>query len=315
MSQQDDIKDHLMKEAKAFDRHISERIKHGFVPDLQNLKPVDWFYNNVWREPEIFEIQWGERIRQLIENAHQQGGRVLEVGCGSGFIALELVRAGLEVTAVDLSPESIKIAESYAKSILGDNELSRLDYQCMDVMECGFAAASFDTIVCFRSLHHMADLAAIVSRIQEWLKPRGLFLISEPIRAGFDVQSAELAALLRVLLPTWQDKTTVIEGVWDDSRWEQQVGVVLHEYKMECDHKQSPLDNTTDDFSMYANVLAEGFDLEKTEFADAFVDKLLGGLRGDNRFQLARFLKFYDDYLVRHQLMPPTSVEIVARKS
>lgn len=38
------------------------------------------------------------------------GERVLEVGCGSGFIALHCAKAGAEVAAVDIDPEAVDCA-------------------------------------------------------------------------------------------------------------------------------------------------------------------------------------------------------------
>ena len=50
------MENNKISEADAFDKQIEERIKNGFIPDLRRLRKVDWFYNNVWREPEFVEI-------------------------------------------------------------------------------------------------------------------------------------------------------------------------------------------------------------------------------------------------------------------
>ena len=70
----------LKEEAKAFDVQTDERIKHGFIPDLRRLRKVDWFYNNVWREPEFVEIQMMPRINFVIDIAKDRGGKVIRTG-------------------------------------------------------------------------------------------------------------------------------------------------------------------------------------------------------------------------------------------
>ncbi len=105
----------LEKEAEAFDKQIEERIKHGFIPDLRRLQKVEWFYNNVWREPKFVEIHWMPKINFILDIAKNKGGVVLEIGCGSGYLSLELARNGLDVTGVDLSSKNIEIARKFAK--------------------------------------------------------------------------------------------------------------------------------------------------------------------------------------------------------
>ncbi len=57
-------------EAQAFDDQIKERVKHGHIPDLREVKPCDYFYCNPWRHPELVHIDMGESLQLMLKNAY-----------------------------------------------------------------------------------------------------------------------------------------------------------------------------------------------------------------------------------------------------
>jgi 2-polyprenyl-3-methyl-5-hydroxy-6-metoxy-1,4-benzoquinol methylase len=50
----------------------------------------------------------------LLRDAAITGGRVVDLGCGSGIWGAELLRAGYEVTGVDISPGMVELARGRA---------------------------------------------------------------------------------------------------------------------------------------------------------------------------------------------------------
>ncbi len=56
------------------------------------------------------------------------------------------------------------------------------------------------------------------------------------------------------------------------------------------------------------------FSVLEEKYSDAFIDKIIGGIRGDHKYEIARFLKFLDEHMVRNNILPPTSLELVAVK-
>lgn len=46
--------------------------------------------------------------------AHKVGGSVMELACGTGRLAIELAKAGFDVTAVDISPRMLVLLERKA---------------------------------------------------------------------------------------------------------------------------------------------------------------------------------------------------------
>jgi SAM-dependent methyltransferase len=70
------------------------------------------------------------------------GQRVLDVGCGTGVVALAATRTGAHVTALDLTPELLARARENA-SIAG----AEVDWHEGDVEALPFEDASFDAVV------------------------------------------------------------------------------------------------------------------------------------------------------------------------
>lgn len=317
VSQHSDARDNhiqLQKEAQAFNAQAAERVKNGFVPDLRALSKVSWFNNNVWREPELVELHWMPRINAIITRAKQKKGRVLEVGCGLGMLSLELARNGLDVIGVDVSPESIKIANQYREKNTYTSNFGSLEYKCIDALSLDIPEQSLDTIVFFRSLHHIAELDKIMKKAKSWLKPNGCLILSEPVRDHFNKNSAFIAGLLRMILPTWKSYTEKCSGDWNINRWEKYLNEIFAEYTYDEDHQQSPMDNSVSDADEIHHIIKKYFTIKEQYRCDAFIDKIIGGLRGDDRFALAKFLLFLDEYMIKNGMLEGTSLELFAER-
>src|SRR5262245_11679630 len=53
-------------------------------------------------------------LARFVSSLHLQGKSFLEIGCGSGVVALCASRAGAEVTAVDVNPEAVRCTTTNA---------------------------------------------------------------------------------------------------------------------------------------------------------------------------------------------------------
>lgn len=304
----------LAQEAQAFDQHVDERIRQGFVPDLRRLRKVEWFYNNVWREPEFVEIYWLPKVEFVLDIAKSSGGKVLEIGCGYGYLSLELARSGLDVTGIDLSPKSIEVAKRFAKENPYIKGFGSLEYVCADINSMDIGEEKYDSIVFFGTLHHMEDLTGVIDKVHRGLRQNGNLIISEPIRDNFTRESAEFAAILRAVLPTWVPYEQKLEGIANSEAWRQYVDQIYNEYTYQDEHVQSPCDNSIASEQAILNAIGDKFEVNVRKYSSAFIDRLIGGLRGEDRFRLARFLKFLDDELVQRDLLPPTGISIHATK-
>lgn len=97
-----------------------------------------------------------------------QHKRVLDVGCGGGFLSNELALAGFKVTGVDLSPESLKVARAYDKT-------NSVKYEVADAFHLLYDDESFDVVTAMDFLEHVEDPKGVVKEFSRVLKPGGYF--------------------------------------------------------------------------------------------------------------------------------------------
>ena len=95
--------------------------------------------------------------------------KVLDVGCGAGFLSNDLARNGLHVTGVDLSGERLKVAKKY-------DETKSVHYQIADAYKLPFPDQSFDVLTAMDFLEHVEDPKLVIKEFSRVLKPNGIFI-------------------------------------------------------------------------------------------------------------------------------------------
>jgi 2-polyprenyl-6-hydroxyphenyl methylase/3-demethylubiquinone-9 3-methyltransferase len=100
-----------------------------------------------------------------------KGIKVLDVGCGGGLACEFLAKLGANVSGIDLSINSIKAAQEHAK-----NSNLEINYQCGVAENLPYNENTFDIVLCFDVLEHVADLKIVISEIYRVLKKDGIFL-------------------------------------------------------------------------------------------------------------------------------------------
>jgi SAM-dependent methyltransferase len=97
------------------------------------------------------------------------GRRVLELGCGTGDLSLELLRRGARLTALDVSPASVALLRERAERFMPGAPLRPL---VAGAEETGLEAGSVDRVVGKWILHH-ADAPAALRELRRVLRPGG----------------------------------------------------------------------------------------------------------------------------------------------
>jgi SAM-dependent methyltransferase len=116
------------------------------------------------------------------------GAEVLEVGCGEGQVACELLQRGYRVTGLDSDSEAVARAQARGVPAVVAS-WPKFD-----------SSVSFDAIAFTRSLHHINPLRESIVRARELLNPNGFLLVED--FALDEVNEATVAWFVNVLRST-----------------------------------------------------------------------------------------------------------------
>lgn len=139
-------------------------------------------------------VQYRPLLREI--TALNRGGRYLEVGSGTGFLATMVAEhnPGIHITALDLSADMAALAEAHIA------EKNLQDRISCAIGNAGDAASidqfgEFDLVYSAFSLHHWKDAGKAIANLWNVLRPDGIlylydlkrvwWLYSLPVNGGF----------------------------------------------------------------------------------------------------------------------------------
>ncbi len=117
---------------------------------------------------------------------------VLDLGTGTGVVAVTLARFGCHVTAMDHSPEMLDHARVRAQSAGVDHLLT---FTLGDGEQLPYLDACFDAVTIQGVLHHLPDGLPMLREARRVLRPGGELYVSEPCAESTPV-TRRLHALL-----------------------------------------------------------------------------------------------------------------------
>ena len=127
------------------------------------------YYDRHWAELPEGEVDF-DRLRMMVSRV-SPGERVLESGCGPGFLAKLLQDRGAQVIATDVSKVG---TERTAKRGI---EAYHVD---LDTMKLPFPDQHFDTVICNSNLEHLFYLDENIMECMRVLRVGGKFIWMEP---------------------------------------------------------------------------------------------------------------------------------------
>jgi ubiquinone/menaquinone biosynthesis C-methylase UbiE len=119
--------------------------------------------------------------------------KVLEIGCGTGIIALGIAPLVKSVVATDISPQMMYVAKSKAESL----SITNVEFRVCDGYALPYDDQAFDAILLFNVLHFVKEPTTLLHEAHRLLKPSGHLVsatdcyaepVPLPFRIGLGVQ-------------------------------------------------------------------------------------------------------------------------------
>jgi len=159
------------------------RYPRGY-PDLDGGR---WFQ---WRSVPLIELSALDTYQFVQSMLLHPPQTIVEVGCGNGYLSLELARDGHDVIGIDLSPDSIEVAVRSSTAHPHPPGFGSLRYLCTDLNTWQAPEACFDCVIFNRSLQHISALQQTMAKLQRLLKHGGRIICQDYAYDRLDERTA-----------------------------------------------------------------------------------------------------------------------------
>lgn len=119
----------------------------------------------------------GRKARLVMKEAHRKGGRLLDIGTGTGYFANAMQLRGWTVEAVEKNAQ----ARTFAREHFGlevKEEAALKD----------FVPGTFDVITLWHVMEHLEHLNEIWARLHELLTEKGVLVVAVPNCSSYDAE-------------------------------------------------------------------------------------------------------------------------------
>jgi ubiquinone/menaquinone biosynthesis C-methylase UbiE len=165
---------------------MSTRQKGGYVTLDCSFDRIAHAYGAQRAHPPDVSTRVGEALAQVVG----MGGHMLELGVGTGRIALPLVAAGCRVTGIDISMEMLRVALEVGEQGTGNGEqgmgdrdhssfvVRRSSFVVLrgDITRLPFVENTFDAVLAVHVLHLVRDWRAALAEAARVLRSGGAFV-------------------------------------------------------------------------------------------------------------------------------------------
>jgi demethylmenaquinone methyltransferase/2-methoxy-6-polyprenyl-1,4-benzoquinol methylase len=142
--------------------------------------------------------------REMARWGASEGTRVLDIGCGTGRLALACARRDARVTGIDISPAMLDIARQKVKEAGLENSITLLEMSAMELDE-KFEAGSFDAIVSSLAFSELSEdeQRFVLRQCHRLLVEGGRLIIGDEVVPSWPMRALHLLLRLPLVIVTY----------------------------------------------------------------------------------------------------------------
>jgi 2-polyprenyl-3-methyl-5-hydroxy-6-metoxy-1,4-benzoquinol methylase len=147
-----------------------------------------------------------DRVAKRFENTHiktventkkylHPNAVILDYGCATGTVAIEIADKVKEVHGIDISSKMIDSAKRKAN----EYKIENIHFSQSSIFNEELSKGTFDVILALNILHFLEDIPKVIQRINELLKPGGVFISVVPYRKQWSLSSIFILSVSKLI--------------------------------------------------------------------------------------------------------------------
>jgi ubiquinone/menaquinone biosynthesis C-methylase UbiE len=136
-----------------------------------------------------------EQVRLDVAARVRRGDQVMDLGCGSGALAVMLAKKGAVVTGIDVAPQMLSLAAQRVREEGLEDRVALKELGAVE-LDTAFASDGFDAVVSTLVFSELSDDEIVYTLSECWriLRPGGLLLLADEVLPGSPL--GQIATLL-----------------------------------------------------------------------------------------------------------------------
>ncbi len=132
---------------------------------------------------EIYRQRQAAALAWVDELALPPDSRVLEIGCGAGFLSVALAQRGLRVHAIDAAEAMVELTREHAQEV---GVIGQVSVDIGDVYKLAFAHGSFDLVIALGVIPWLAHPELAICEMARVTRSEGYILVTADNKERLD---------------------------------------------------------------------------------------------------------------------------------